>query len=590
MNLVLRSARWWQCSNDPDPGGSTLPSSQEVVPAIADLSPCCTQSTPPPLETCVGDWGHDLETLLSQFDGHPGDECFEAAVRCGLSGNQPYHGDGGVPEFHPGVHDLGEGCVTCDLLGRRCNGYRYDSGEARLVLRAECPGGEDNRDITSISINGVPFSQVGFLHDKSCACAVLAYCPRTRAGKCNQETRCMAVAAKPKVPGEIRVPVLRRPSPPSRPTPSPQGRSVDTGRIMPSGALPHDSPLVHKEDPWTLEELCRRELAAAEDRTSVLLTEAEWNVSRDRWLNEKVSALRTRALAFMKARKAGYEEERALQLTTDQEEIERMSHLFHQQRLAGLAGPSALSVAALALSKHAMTVQGQCIPLRVLKLATSEAQLLEQAATEAHRAATAIVRLTASKERIRALETSLRKLNATAEVEGSIPPIAASDDRVLVSHVSEPTSTASSVTMSRVPATPVLQAGPSLLALHVSESSVSVSSALASNISYCPIMPIGSPVITGVPAPPDSSGDSSVASIAITYCGVVKVGEPTVQLGRRLSIARQNFADEQASGTLGGLKRSLPTSSDQNEDNKKGKSGSSKHPEDHKKDEGDKEG
>jgi hypothetical protein len=359
---------------------------------------------------------------------------------------------------------------------------------------------------------------------------------------------------------------------------------------MPSGALPHDSPLVHKEDPWTLEELCRRELAAAEDRTSVLLTEAEWNVSRDRWLNEKVSALRTRALAFMKARKAGYEEERALQLTTDQEEIERMSHLFHQQRLAGLAGPSALSVAALALSKHAMTVQGQCIPLRVLKLATSEAQLLEQAATEAHRAATAIVRLTASKERIRALETSLRKLNATAEVEGSIPPIAASDDRVLVSHVSEPTSTASSVTMSRVPATPVLQAGPSLLALHVSESSVSVSSALASNISYCPIMPIGSPVITGVPAPPDSSGDSSVASIAITYCGVVKVGEPTVQLGRRLSIARQNFADEQASGTLGGLKRSLPTSSDQNEDNKKGKSGSSKHPEDHKKDEGDKEG
>jgi hypothetical protein len=57
-----------------------------------------------------------------------------------------------------------------------------------------------------------------------------------------------------------------------------------------------------------------------------------------------------------------------------------------------------------------------------------------------------------------------------------------------------------------------------------------------------------------------------------------------------LSIARQNFADEQASGTLGGLKRSLPTSGDQNEDNKKGKGSSNKRPEDRKKDEGDKEG
>jgi hypothetical protein len=292
----------------------------------------------------------------------------------------------------------------------------------------------------------------------------------------------------------------------------------------------------------------------------------------------------------MKARKAGYEAERVLQLTTDQEEIERMSHLFHQQRLAGLAGPSALSVAALALSKHAMTVQGQYIPLRVLTLATSEAQLLEQAATEAHRAATAIVRLTASRERIRALEISLRELNATAEVGGSIPPIAASGVRVPTSNVSESTSTVSSVTMNKVPAASVRGADPSPLDLHVSESSVSVSSALASNISYCPIMPIGSPVITGVPAPPEGSGDSSVASIATTYCGVVKVGEPTVQLGRRLSIARQNFADEQASGTLGGLKRSLPTSSDQNQDNKKGKGGSNKRPEDHKKDEGDKEG
>jgi len=521
---------------------------------------------------------------LSQFDGHPEDECFEVAVRCGLSGNQPYHGDvtcgvppakrgrDCVPEFHPGVHDLGEGCVICDL-GRRCNGDRYDSGEARLVLRAECPGGEDNRGVTSVSINGVPFSQVGFLHDKSCACAALAYCPRTRAGKCDQETRCMAVAAKASV-----IALSRR---------------FQAKFVPPCYAdrrLPCDPPLTHPEDPWTLEELCRRELAAAEDRTSVLLTGAEWNVSRDRWLYNRASALRVRALAFMKARKAGYEEERALQLATDQEEIERMSHLFHQQRLAGVAGPSALSVAALALSKHAMTVQGQCVPLRVLKLATSEAQLLEQVATEAHRAATAVVRLTASRERIRALETSLGDLNATAEIGESIPPTAASGDRVLTSNVSESTSTASSVTMGKVPAASVREVDPSPLALHVSESSVSVSSALASNISYCPTMPIGSPVLTGVPAPPDGSGDSSVASIAVTYCGVVKVGEPTVQLGRRLSIARQNFADEQASGTLGGLKRSLPTSSDQNEDTKKGKSGSSKRPEDHKKDEEDKEG
>ena len=529
-------------------------SSESVVEV---LNPCCDQGPILPLAVCVGDTGHDLITVVGQYAGSPGDENFDAAFKCGLAAYQPYHGDvamGGPPRrqgldsvllFHCGAHEDGEYCVPCDLA-RKSGCSRDDTGETRLVLAAECVGSEDNRGITAKTINGVPFSQVGFLHHMSCDCAAMPFCARVRADKCSTPTLCMAVAAK------ASICVL-----------SYEYRS----RFVPPGyqdwRLPHEPPLRHLEDVWTLEEQHRREVASAHDRAVVVLTRSEWITLRRTWLLARATDFRARVSAFTKTRKAAIETERVLQLNAEAEEVQKTGMLVFQQRVSGVGSQSAVSIAMMAVASSAARVMAYVKPIGI-RAAVNEDQLRGQLAAEAIRVAESTKVLLATRERVRGLTTALDELNAPLEWD-STPP----------------------VTTSSMSVTEVEQLGPlvtgSALGSAATASSVDTGSGLFSSftgVSVQPVPPTPAPVVSS-----DCSSDSTTASIAVTYCAVVPIGEPRETRLRRLSQPPRSFSDEQAANAHGGQqKRGPPGPGGGN--TKKGRGDPDQGTRDHKKDEG----
>jgi hypothetical protein len=124
-------------------------------------------------------------------------------------------------------------------------------------------------------------------------------------------------------------------------------------------------------------------------------------------------------------------------------------------------------------------------------------------------------------------------------------------------------------------------------------SSASAGSSVSSGVSHVAVVSVGpptpswgsAPLVTGVV---DNSGGSSVASTQVTYVGVIPLGDPTHTRTGRLSHPPPSFADEQAAGEHGSLKRS--SSSTDQPKNKKGKGGQAPDAEDHKKDEDDEGG
>ena len=511
---------------------------------------------------------------MGQYAGSPGDDNFNAAVECGLAGYQPFHGDvsmGGPPKrqghdnvlvFHCGVHEEGEPCVPCDLARKSgCN--RYDTGETRLVLAAECVGGEDNRGITSVTINGVPFAQVGFLHHRSCVCAGMPFCARTREGKCSVPTLCMAVAAKASI---CALGYMFR----SRHVPS----------CYLDWRLPHDPPLRQTEDAWTLEEQHRREVASAEGRAMVIRTRTEWVTLRNSWLLARAAAFKARVTAFLKKRKATIEKERILQLNAESDEVRFTGMLVYQQRMAGVVGQSTVSMAAIAVASSAARVAGYVKPVAV-KAAVNDDQLLEQMNAEALRADEFMKELLATKERVRCLEAAIVELNTL--LEGSEPT---------------PSATATSLSITEV----VYKGRIGTSSAPDATTTVSsVSAATASSVSAGSGMfgddrgfvPQEQPSPTGVDAGLSTTGlnssrESSVGSIAVTYCAIIPVGQPAESRVRRLSGPPSSFADEQAANVHGGQRKRGSSDSEVTGRKKKGRGGSDRISEDHKKDEDDK--
>ena len=460
-----------------------------------------------PLETTVGDWGHELDTILAQFVGVPGDENFEAAVACGLDGYQPYHGDaarGGRPrlrgldqvhEYHCGVHASGEGCVPCNLA-RLSECDLYDTGEERLVAAAECAVPDEYRGVGVLTINQVPFSNVGFLHHRSCACAGLPFDVEARRDMCDQAMLCMAVAAKASIIALCRM----------------HASSCFIWSSYRDWRLPHVPTLRHLNDRWTLEELFRRETARAEDRAIVVKSDADWVSLRSPWLVARSLALKKEASAFVKGRRVAVETERVLQLNTEAEEIRLLGQLAFQRRVAGVGSAGEVAQVALTVAHSAARTMAYVKPVAV-KAATSEEQLEVQKSAEAYRVATAAGVQEATMGRVLALRAAIVELNDTLGVGGT-----------------EATTTASSVTVS-APAT---------------------SGGTSSNVQGD-----GSPTITGTSAAlasdvSDNSQGSSEASIEVSYWGIIPRGVP------RLSHPPGRFADEQAADSHGGLKRGLP--------------------------------
>jgi hypothetical protein len=530
------------------------------------LAPCCDQGPTLPLAVCVGDTGHDLVTVVGQYAGSPGDDNFNAAVECGLASYQPYHGDvsrGGPPKrlgrdnvlvFHCGVHEDGEHCVPCDLA-RKSGCSRDDTGEMRLVLAAECVGGEDNRGITSETINGVPFSQGGFLHHKSCVCAGMPFCARVRADMCSVPTLCMAVAAKASICAL-----------------SYRFRSQFVPACFQDLRLPHSPPLIHMDDAWTLEDLHRREVASAENTAAVVRTRAEWAASRNPWLLARAAAFKARATAFLKTRKATIEMERVHQLNAESDEVRFTSMLVHQQRMANVVGQSAVSIAAMAVASSAARVAGYVKPVAI-RAAVDDDQLLEQMNAEAIRVDEYMKGLLATRERVKRLEAAIIELNASLEGSEPTPPV-----------------TTSSLSMTEVSYRGRIGVS-SAQGVTTTASSVSSGSGMFSDVTGM-FVPQGPTSPTGVEAgfsttTADNSEGSSEASIAVTYCAIIPVGQLTESRRRRLSGPPISFADEQAANAHGGQQKrgSVDTGVGSN---KRGRGGSDKSTEDHKKDEDDK--
>jgi len=539
------------------------------------LAPCCDNGPPPDMKFDVGGWSHSLETLLDQFgECLPGEDAFNAAVECGLAGYQPGHGDipaGGAPsrggpdlvlEFDWNVHVEGQNCATC-RLAQLCNCDRYDSGEDRLALAAECVGSEGGRGVSDDSINGVPFGQCGFLHHKSCACAALPFCARVRADKCDKPTLCMAVAAK------ATITVLCR-----------RHLAEFAPPCYLDWRLPHVPPLLHPGSASTIEEQVRRATAVSEGRPIVWKTRAEWIRTRNGWLNARAAALRLRNAAFAKDRREGIELERFTHINLESEEIRLLGQLAFQQSLAGLAGPDIVAVTSLRVAGMAGRTMRWTKP-PALRAACSEEDLRQQIVTEGIRAASTQMELVAMRDRIRVLQEAIEAVNTALPLHAALAVEGVEfEGEGLEADNNVVTDSSGGHTQS------------SAVSAAATISSASAGSSVSSGVSHVAVVPVGPPtpsrgsvpLVTGVV---DNSGGSSEASVPVTYVGVIPLGEPTVTRTGRLSHPPACYANEQAAGEHGSLLKRSSSSTDQSK-SKKGKGGPSSDAEDHKKDEDDK--
>jgi len=309
------------------------------------------------------------------------------------------------------------------------------------------------------------------------------------------------------------------------------------------------------------------------------MTRAEWIRTRNEWLNARAAALKLRNTAFARDRREGIELERFTHINMESEEIRLLGQLAFQQSLAGLAGPDIVAVTSLRVAGMAGRTMRWVKP-PALRAACSEEELYQQMIAEGVRAASTQMDLVAMSDRIRVLQEAIEEVNAalpshaTLAVEGvEVEGEGLEEGNNVVTDFS-----GGHIQFSSASAAATI-------------SSASDGSSVSSGVPHVAVVPVGPPtpsrgsvpLVTGVV---DSSGGSSEASIPVTYLGVIPLGEPTVTRTGRLSHPPASFANEQAAGEHGSLKRGS-SSSDESK-SKKGKGGPSSDAEDHKKDEDDK--